>query len=258
MGTYVVTGSASGIGAASAELLTAGGHSVIGVDLHDATVVADLATVDGRADALEQVGGLAPDGLDGLVVGAGIGPHERPLERILAVNVFGALSTLDGLAAAVAARRGAAVVICSNSAGITPVEDLEFFAALAAEDEPGARQRVVELDGELVGALVYGASKLALGRAMRRRAAAWGAAGARLNAVAPGPVMTPLLQGSYDDPELGPLVDALPVPWGDPPFAPAALARVIGFLVSPQSEPVHGSVLFADGGTDAQLRPDHV
>jgi hypothetical protein len=70
--------------------------------------------------------------------------------------------------------------------------------------------------------------------------------------------MTPLLQGSYDDPELGPLVDALPVPWGTPPFAAAGIARVIDFLLSAASAPVHGSILFADGGTDALLRPDHV
>jgi NAD(P)-dependent dehydrogenase (short-subunit alcohol dehydrogenase family) len=70
--------------------------------------------------------------------------------------------------------------------------------------------------------------------------------------------MTPLLQGSYDDPELGPLVDALPVPWGAPPFAADRIARVIDFLLSPASAPVHGSILFADGGTDALLRPDQV
>lgn len=258
MGTYVVTGSASGIGAAGVSLLVAEGHTVIGVDQHRADVVADLATDAGRELALAEVGLLAPGGLDGVVVGAGIGPHERPLERILAVNVFGALAIVDGLRDAVAARGGAAVVICSNSAGIMPVEELAFFGALAVEDEPAARRLVAEAQGEMLGALVYGASKLALGRAMRRRVSSWGAAGARLNAVAPGPVMTPLLQGSYDDPELGPLVDALPVPWGEPPFGADDLARIIGFLVSSRSAPVHGSVLFADGGTDALMRPDHV
>ena len=258
MGTFVVTGSASGIGAATARMLTDAGHEVVGVDRHDAEVVADLATVEGRATALAMVGRRAPDGLDGAVVAAGIGPHERPLAQILSVNFFGALACVDGLADAVASRRGSAVVVCSNSAGITPVDDLAFFPALAEEDEPTSVRRVEELEGELLGALVYGASKLALGRAVRRRAPQWGAAGARLNAVAPGPVMTPLLQGSYDDPELGPLVDALPVPWGTPPFAAVGIARVIDFLLSAASAPVHGSILFADGGTDALLRPDHV
>ncbi|MBW8752524.1 MAG: reductase, partial [Propionibacteriales bacterium] len=47
MRTYVVSGAASGIGAATAALLTSGGDRVIGVDLHGADVQADLATADG-------------------------------------------------------------------------------------------------------------------------------------------------------------------------------------------------------------------
>jgi NAD(P)-dependent dehydrogenase (short-subunit alcohol dehydrogenase family) len=258
MGTYVVTGSASGIGAATVALLVGAGHRVVGVDLHDADVVADLGTSEGRAAASVALAEASPQGWDGAVIAAGIGPHERPLSRIAAVNLFGALACADALREGVAARGGAAVVVCSNSAGITPVEDQPFFAAFADEDEAAALAMVDDLEGELLGALVYGASKLALGRAMRRRVARWGSDGARLNAVAPGPVRTPLLQGSYDDPELGPLVDALPVPWGTPPVDPEQVAGVIGFLLSPASAPVHGSVLFADGGTDALLRPDHV
>ena len=48
MGTYVVSGSASGIGATVAARLRADGHTVIGVDLHDAEVTGDLATTSGR------------------------------------------------------------------------------------------------------------------------------------------------------------------------------------------------------------------
>lgn len=258
MGTYVVTGSASGIGEATSRRLADAGHRVVGVDLHRAEVVADLATTAGREQALAELAEASPEGWDGAVVAAGIGPHERPLSRIAAVNLFGALACLDGLRDGVAARGGAAVVVCSNSAGITPGEDQPFFPAFVAEDEAAATEALEEFGGDLAGAVVYGSTKLALGRAMRARAADWGAAGARLNAVAPGPVMTPLLQGSYDDAELGPLVDALPVPWGSPPFAAEAIANVIEFLLAPSSAPVHGSILFADGGTDALLRPDHV
>ena len=56
--------------------------------------------------------------------------------------------------------------------------------------------------------------------------------------------------------------DHVTIAWGrdydEPPFGAEAIAHVIGFLLSPASAPVHGSVLFADGGTDALLRPDHV
>ena len=49
MGTICVTGSASGMGAATAARLRDDGHRVIGVDQRDADVVADLVTADGRA-----------------------------------------------------------------------------------------------------------------------------------------------------------------------------------------------------------------
>lgn len=44
MRTYLVTGSASGMGRAVTEKLVAAGNSVIGVDLRDADVIADLST----------------------------------------------------------------------------------------------------------------------------------------------------------------------------------------------------------------------
>ncbi len=253
MGTIAISGSASGIGAATAQRLQAAGHRVIGVDQHDAEVVADLSTDDGRAGALTAVTSLAPDGLDGLVAGAGIGPQERPSGRLVAVNYFGAVSLLDGLRPALARRGGAAVAICSNSAGITPVEDPAVLDAMAAGDEARARA----LADEIHGGIIYGATKLALGRWIRHQVQEWGDAGVRLNAVAPGPVDTPLFAGSRADPELGPLVDALPVPFGGL-AAPGQIAAIIQFLLGPDSGNCHGSILFADGGTDALLRPDHV
>lgn len=51
MGTYAITGSASGMGRETAQRLRDGGHTVIGVDIKDADVIADLSTPAGRADA---------------------------------------------------------------------------------------------------------------------------------------------------------------------------------------------------------------
>ena len=59
--TYVVTGSASGIGRATTDLLTERGHRVIGVDVRDADVVADLSTAEGRSVLLIT---HRPEGLD--------------------------------------------------------------------------------------------------------------------------------------------------------------------------------------------------
>jgi len=74
MSVVAISGAASGIGAATAELLAERGHRVIGIDLRDADVMADLATPDGRAQAVDTVLELCSGTLDGLVTAAGIGP----------------------------------------------------------------------------------------------------------------------------------------------------------------------------------------
>lgn len=251
--TVVVTGSASGIGAAVRRRLEADGATVIGVDLGDTEVVADLSGPDGRRAAVAAVAERADGRLDGLVACAGVGPQVRPVDLIVRVNYFGAVEVLDGLLPLLRAGRDpAAAVIASNSAGIIPADPVLLEAMLAGDEEAA-----VEAAGRVDGASAYGASKLALARAVRRRAGSCGEAGVRLNAVAPGPVLTPLLQGSLDDPKLGPLVDALPVPLGRR-AEPDEIAAVVAFLLDPTNAYIHGSVLFVDGGTDALLRPDAI
>ncbi|BCI92231.1 hypothetical protein NIIDMKKI_74370 [Mycobacterium kansasii] len=74
MGTYAITGAASGMGRAAAVRLRDHGHTVIGVDLKDADVVADLSTPQGRAQAADGVVAASGGRLDGAVLAAGLGP----------------------------------------------------------------------------------------------------------------------------------------------------------------------------------------
>ena len=69
--TVVVTGSASGIGAATRARLEHDGARVIGIDLRDADVIADLGTGEGRLAAVSSVEAIAPR-LDAVVCCAGI------------------------------------------------------------------------------------------------------------------------------------------------------------------------------------------
>lgn len=257
MRTVLVTGSASGIGAAVRSTLEADGTTVIGVDLRGQEIEADLSTADGRsgavAAALERSGGT----LDGVVICAGLGPHVQPSSLMISVNYFGAVEVLDALLDALS--RGdnpSAVVISSNSIGIIPMvlpsDDTEMTDAMLAGDEQTALRAGERFDG----ASIYGMTKLALARAIRHRSQEWGDKGVRLNAVAPGPVNTPLLQGSLDDPILRPGVEGLPVPLGRR-SEPQEIADVIAFLMGPKATYMHGSIVFIDGGTDALMRPDH-
>ncbi len=91
--TYVVTGAASGIGAATARYLRERGGRVIACDLHDADVIGDLATIEGRAELVDGVTRLSGGKIDAIVANAGGGP----IETMLSLNFFGAVATLEGL-----------------------------------------------------------------------------------------------------------------------------------------------------------------
>jgi NAD(P)-dependent dehydrogenase (short-subunit alcohol dehydrogenase family) len=247
-----VTGSASGIGAAVRARLERDGAAVLGVDRRDAEVVADLATREGRAAAIATVRERCGGRLDGLVACAGLGPQVPALETIVAVNYFGAVATLDGLRECLAAAGGAAVAVSSNSSSL-PNAESPLVERCLDDDEDGARALAVTLPG----ATVYASSKLALARWVRRQAPgpAWAGARARLNAIAPGAVHTPLLQEGLDHPVLGPAIRGFPIPTGG--FGTAEqIAGAIAFLLGSDAAFCCGAVLFADGGTDALIRPD--
>jgi len=252
MRKVVVSGAASGIGAALRARLVAASYEVIGIDLKDADVIADLGTPEGRRIAVNEALRLSEGRLDGLVACAGLGPHVRPHAKIVEVNYFGSVALLQGLRPALAAAgRSAAVAVGSNAATIVPKADGQIVSACLAGEEG----RVTDLAGAEHGPMVYAATKLALTRWARRMAVTpeWIGAGIRLNVIAPGAIQTPLLQGGLDHPELGAAIRGLPVPAGGT-GQPEQVAAAIEFLLSDAAAFCCGSVLYVDGGSDALIR----
>jgi NAD(P)-dependent dehydrogenase (short-subunit alcohol dehydrogenase family) len=253
MARVAMTGSASGIGAATRARLETDGHEVLGIDVKDAEVVADLSTREGRRLAIERTIDWCDGRLDRLVLCAGIGGHVGVGSKILGVNYFGAVEVLDGLLDALRAGRDPrAVVVCSNSAQLAPVDEAPYVLAMLDGDEDRAGRLIDEIGS---GPLAYMASKHALGRAIRRRAVAWGEARVPLNGVAPGPVRTPLYEADRAAPGTGEAIRNLKVPMG-PLAEPGVIAGLIAFLLGPEAGWIHGSIYYIDGGMDAAIRPD--
>ncbi|GGL35539.1 SDR family oxidoreductase [Nocardia jinanensis] len=259
MGVYAVTGAASGMGRAVADKLTAEGHRVIGVDIQETDIVADLATAEGRRSAIDAVLTAADGRLDGAVLAAGLGPAPDParLPVIAAVNYLGTVDLLEGWRPALAASGSARVVAFgSNSATTVPAVPRRAIAAFLAGDTERA-VRAVKIFGKQAGPFVYAASKIAVSRWVRRHAVRpeWAGEGIRLNVIAPGAILTPLLERQLESPVEAKAIKAFPVPTGG--FGkPEHIADWVCMMLSPSAEFLCGSVLFVDGGTDAYFRPD--
>lgn len=254
--TSVITGAASGIGKATKELLESRGERVVGVDVHDADVVADLSTASGRSAMVDEVAALTDGHLDAVFAVAGLA---TPVPATIAVNFFGMKATLEGLRPLLAGSLAPRAVGVASMASLFPVDDA-LLAALTADDEPAALARAGELAaaGPEPGALIYGTSKRAFALWLRRVAATpdWAGAGIPLNAVAPGIIATPMTADLTATAEAREAVlQMVPMPLGGI-AEPIVVARLLAWLGGEENTHLCGQVVFVDGGSDVVIRGD--
>jgi NAD(P)-dependent dehydrogenase (short-subunit alcohol dehydrogenase family) len=253
MSSILVTGSASGIGAATRDRLQRQGHRVIGVDLRNADIEADLSSEAGRRAMKAAAKGLAEQGLDGLVACAGIGRPDRPTD-IIAVNYFGAVATLEGLRPLLArSSRPRAVAICSTAA-MQPVDEVVLSACLSGDERTALAQIVAR------PANAYATSKRALSLWLRRSAVTrhWAGAGILLNGIAPGLVETAMTASLLNDPQMSKSIQQTNPIAVNGHGQPYEIAELVCYLLGFEGHNLLGQIIFIDGGTDALLRPELV
>jgi NAD(P)-dependent dehydrogenase (short-subunit alcohol dehydrogenase family) len=249
--TYVVTGSASGIGAATATLLRDRGAMVIGCDLSGADITADLSTPDGRQLLVDEVTKHGP--IDAVLAVAG-----GSKTGLLATNYFGTVATLEGLRPLLAHSEAPRAVAVSSTSSLAPADKRVIQACLDGDE--AAAIAYLDADPSIGGPTGgYGIAKRALNRWVRRSATTpeWAGAGIALNAVAPGVVDTPAAAWIFASEEIRTAVEtAAPQPFGGFPGRPEWVAALICWLASPANHFVTGQVIFADGGSEASLIGD--
>ncbi len=256
--TYVVTGSASGIGAATRAALLAQGARVVGVDLRNADVSADLSTPAGRRSAIDAVLDVTGGQVDAVIACAGI---SAPVPATIAINYFGVVDVLTGLLPALASSSAPRAAVVSSMASLQRTEPALVEACLAG-DEPTALKLGQELadQGPEVGFANYSSSKRAVSRWVRRAAVApgWAGAGIPLNAVAPGTVLTPMTTELLATERGRAMVDsAVPMPLNSHQ-GPEVIADLLIWLTSEQNTHCAGRTIYCDGGADAVLRGDDI
>lgn len=240
----IVTGAASGIGRAVAEMLGAGSNQLMLTDrdadglraVADAigaaagTCVADLGSADCGdvlvAAALAHMGGIdAVVSNAGIIAGAPLVDQTiEQFDRIYAINTRATWLIAKAAHPHLAASRGALVATASMSA-TQPTPGLGF----------------------------YSSSKAALIMLVRQLSLEWGADGIRCNTVSPGPTYTAMTQAGYDDAERRAQREAM-MPLGKLGRA-EDVANAILFLISPQANHITGIDILVDGGMSNNLMP---
>jgi 2-dehydro-3-deoxy-L-rhamnonate dehydrogenase (NAD+) len=133
--TALVTGGASGLGAASAERLRADGVQVLTLDLRDADVVVDVADDDALQRAADRIGPV-----DVLINCAGIIGANTPLletdpadwRRVFEVNVLGTVNTMRHFVPGMRDRGWGRVVNFASMAGKDGNPNLSIYSATKA------------------------------------------------------------------------------------------------------------------------------
>jgi 2-keto-3-deoxy-L-fuconate dehydrogenase len=221
----IVTGGASGIGQATAEVLESRGATVAILDLATGCDVGDTASVNAAvASVIDRHGRL-----DILINNAGIGAagdvtanDDAEWHHVLNINVVGIARVSRAALPHLRRSPSAAIVNTCSIVGVA-----------------GLPQRAL-----------YGASKGAVAALTLAMAADHVAEGVRVNAVLPGTADTPWvgrLLAAADDPDAAAAALRDRQPMGRLVTA-AEVAHAIAYLASPLSSSTTGTLLAVDGG----------
>lgn len=221
-----------------------------GFDVSAAEVdIASRASVQALVDKAQGLGTVT-----GLVHAAGVSPSQAPIDTILKVDLYGTALVLE-LFGEVIARGGSGVVISSQSGHRLP-------ALTAAQDQALATtptEALLALDmlqpGQVTDTLhAYQLSKRGNALRVMAEAVRWGRRGARINAISPGIVMTPLARDELQGPRGAGYRRMIETCAVGRAGTPDEVGNVAALLMGPDGGFISGSDFLMDGGVTAAFR----
>ena len=186
-----------------------------------------------------------------MVNGAGVSPSQAPVETILKVDLYGTAVLLEEVGKVIA-EGGSGVTISSQSGfrmpQLTPEQDRQL-----AMTPPEELLSLALLQPEHIRDTLhaYQMAKRCNEKRVMYECVRWGERGARLNAIAPGIIVTPLAVDEFNGPR-GDFYKNMfaGCPAGRPGTADE-IANVAALLMSDAGAFITGSTFLADGGATA-------
>ena len=197
-----------------------------------------------------------------LVNGAGVSPSQAPIEAILKVDLYGTAVLLEEVGKVIT-EGGCGVTISSQSGWRMPQLTAQEDEALATTPTEELLNLEILQPGNINDTLhAYQMAKRCNEKRVMAQSVEWGKRGARLNAIAPGIIVTPLAMDEFNGPR-GDFYKNMfaKCPAGRPGTADE-VANVAELLMSDKGAFITGSTFLIDGGATSSyyygpLKPEN-
>lgn len=234
---------------AAADSLESSGHVV-------ETQQVDMSSRDSVRALAEKATSLGD--VVNVVVAAGVSPVQASKQQVLAVDLVGTAFVLEEFGRVIAPG-GAGLVIASQAGHMIPALTPEQDEALA-HTPAGELAGLEMLSDEAVpnSGAAYALAKRANSLRVQATAVEWGDRGARLNAMSPGIVITPLARDEMSGPGAQlyrNMIERSPL---GRPATTDEIATVAALMLGPDGAFITGSDLLIDGGVVAAIRAGRI
>lgn len=246
--TIVVTGCASGIGAATAHSLKQCGASVIGIDRNESDNVDVFYQCDlSDPVAIDALVNSMPDGINGLANIAGV-PPTMNADMVLKVNLLGLQRFTLGLIGKMA--DNASIVNLGSLAAFRWMKSVDVIKASYGLTFENVQAFINEHEIDQETGRSYFFSKEALIAWTFNNRWTWRDRSIRMNAVSPGAVDTPILEDFLSSLGARAEEDRKRM---DRPAMPEDIAPVVAFLMTDGAAWFQGANLTLDGGMSSHM-----